>query len=101
MKLIYNTSNTHFHLSLPPTIYWVEFKQENTDNHTVNTLVEYNPRIHVVELAPMGYRYYKGAFSSFEQVPPRYTWRQIDYRSDGTIVYVDLTNEPSFSRMNN
>jgi len=49
----------------------------------------------------MGYRYYKGAFNSFEHVPPKYTWRQVDYRSDGTVIYVDLTNEASFSKLYN
>ena len=48
------------------------------------------PRLHVVEMAPLGYRYYRGAFDSFEEVPPRYTWRKVDYRVDDTIIYVDL-----------
>ena len=47
-------------------------------------------RIHVVELAPFGYRYYRGAFESFEDAPPRYTWRKVDYRVDDTVVYADL-----------
>lgn len=50
------------------------------------------PRIHVIELAPFGYQYYKGAFESFDEVPPRYTWRKVDYRVDDTMVYVDLVN---------
>jgi len=49
-------------------------------------------RIHVVEMAPLGYRYYRGAFKSFEEVPPRYTWRKVDYRVHDTVVYVDLCN---------
>ena len=51
---------------------------------------ERRPRLHVVEMAPLGYRYYRGAFDSFEEVPPRYTWRKVDYRVDDTIIYVDL-----------
>lgn len=46
----------------------------------------------MVELAPFGFRYYRGAFNTFEEVPPRYTWRRVDYRSDDTVVYVDLNN---------
>jgi hypothetical protein len=56
------------------------------------TLTPESPRIHVIELAPFGYRYYKGAFRSFDEVPPRYTWRKVDYRVDDTMVYVDLVN---------
>lgn len=56
------------------------------------TLTHNTPRIHVIELAPFGYRYYKGAFESFDEVPPRYTWRKVDYRIDDTMVYVDLVN---------
>lgn len=54
------------------------------------------PRIHVVELAPYGFRYYRGAFDSIEEVPPRYTWRKVDYRADDTIVYVDMQNSDPF-----
>jgi hypothetical protein len=50
------------------------------------------PRIHVIELAPFGYHYYRGAFDSFDEVPPRYTWRKVDYRIDDTMVYVDMVN---------
>ena len=50
------------------------------------------PRIHVIELAPFGYQYYRGAFESFDEVPPRYTWRKVDYRVDDTMIYVDLVN---------
>ena len=64
-------------------------------------MVEFNPRIHVVELAPMGYRYYRGAFQSFEEVPPKDTWRKVDYKSDNTIVYVDLSNESTSSHLYN
>jgi len=56
------------------------------------TLTHNRPRIHVIELAPFGYQYYKGAFESFDEVPPRYTWRKVDYRIDDTMVYVDLLN---------
>jgi hypothetical protein len=56
------------------------------------TLTRNRPRIHVIELAPFGYRYYRGAFESFDEVPPRYTWREVDYRVDDTMVYVDLLN---------
>jgi len=56
------------------------------------TLTHNTPRIHVIELAPFGYRYYKGAFESFDEIPPRYTWRKVDYRIKDTIVYVDLVN---------
>jgi len=56
------------------------------------TLTHNTPRIHVIELAPFGYRYYKGAFESFDEVPPRYTWRKVDYRVEDTMVYVDLVN---------
>ena len=56
---------------------------------------DFKPRIHVVELAPFGFRYYRGAFNTFEEVPPRYTWRRVDYRSDDTVVYVDLNNSES------
>ena len=59
---------------------------------------DFNPRIHVVELAPLGFRYYKGAFKSFEDVPPRYTWKKIDYRADDTVVYVDLNNPETDDR---
>jgi hypothetical protein len=58
------------------------------------------PRIHVVELAPFGFRYYKGAFESFEEAPPRYTWRKVDYRVDDTIVYVDLNNSDPINMHN-
>jgi hypothetical protein len=64
-------------------------------------MVEFNPRIHVVELVPMGYRYYRGAFKSIEEAPPRYTWRKVDYRADNTIIYVDLTNEATTNRIYN
>ena len=50
------------------------------------------PRIHVVELSPLGFRYYRGAYESFEEAPPRYTWRMVDYRVDDTVVYVDMLN---------
>ncbi|UCD44291.1 MAG: hypothetical protein JSV27_09175 [Candidatus Bathyarchaeota archaeon] len=50
------------------------------------------PRIHVIEFAPFGFRYYRGVFHSFEEVPPRYTWRKVDYRVDDTMVYVDMQN---------
>ena len=56
------------------------------------TQIRSRPRIHVIELAPFGYRYYKGAFESFDEVPPRYTWRKVDYRIKDTMVYVDLVN---------
>ena len=56
------------------------------------TLTRNRPRIHVIELAPFGYRYYRGAFESFDEVPPRYTWRKVDYRVDDTMIYVDLLN---------
>ena len=64
-------------------------------------MVEFNPRIHVVELAPMGYRYYRGAFKNFEEAPPRYTWRKVDYRVDNTVIYVDLTKEATVNRIYN
>jgi hypothetical protein len=54
------------------------------------------PRIHVIELAPYGFRYYRGAFKSFEEVPPRYTWRMVDFRVDDTVVYVDMRNSDPF-----
>jgi hypothetical protein len=53
---------------------------------------EFSPRIHVVELAPFGFRYYRGAFESFEEAPPRYTWRRVDYGMDDTTIYVDMLN---------
>lgn len=53
---------------------------------------EKKTRIHVIELAQFGFRYYRGAFESFEEVPPRYTWRKVDYRIDDTVVYVDMHN---------
>jgi hypothetical protein len=53
---------------------------------------EFNPRIHVVELAPLGFRYYRGTFESFEEAPPRYTWRRVDYGIDDTTIYVDMLN---------
>ena len=49
-----------------------------------------SPRVHVVELAPHGFRYYRGSFGSFEEAPPRYTWREVDYRVNDSVVYVDL-----------
>jgi hypothetical protein len=49
-----------------------------------------NPRVHVVELAPRGFRFYRGSFGSFEEAPPRYTWQEVDYRVDDSVVYVDL-----------
>lgn len=49
-----------------------------------------SPRVHVVELGPHGFRYYRGSFGSFEEAPPRYTWREVDYRMDDSVVYVDL-----------
>lgn len=55
-------------------------------------VAEKKTRIHVIELASFGFRYYKGAFDSFEEVPPRYTWRKVDYRVDDTMVYVDMQN---------
>ena len=55
-------------------------------------MFDFKPRIHVVELAPLGFRYYRGAFNTFKEVPHRYTWRRVDYRSDDTVVYVDLNN---------
>lgn len=55
-----------------------------------------SPRVHVVELAPHGFRYYRGSFGSFEEAPPRYTWREVDYRVDDPVVYVDLQgSEPA------
>ncbi|MGD2201710.1 MAG: hypothetical protein PVJ38_08785 [Candidatus Bathyarchaeota archaeon] len=56
----------------------------------VGDLAEFDPRIHVVELAGLGFRYYRGCFESLEEAPPKYTWRRIDFREDDTIVYVDL-----------
>jgi hypothetical protein len=57
---------------------------------------ETRPRIHVIELAPFGFRYYRGAYESFDEVPPRYTWRKVDYRVYDTMVYVDMENsDPS------
>ena len=53
-------------------------------------MAEFNPRIHVVELTDPGFHYYRGAFGSFDEVPPRYTWRKVDFRVDDTVVYVDL-----------
>ncbi len=53
-------------------------------------MAEFNPRIHVVELVNQVFHYYRGAFGSFEEVPPRYTWRKVDFRVDDTVVYVDL-----------
>ena len=53
-------------------------------------MAEFAPRIHVVELANPGFHYYRGAFGSFDEVPPRYTWRKVDFRVDDTVVYVDL-----------
>ena len=47
-------------------------------------------RVHVVELAPHGFRYFRGSFGSFEEAPPRYTWREVDYRVDDSVVYVEL-----------
>lgn len=52
----------------------------------------FNPRIHVVELAPHGFRYYRGYCDSLDEAPPRYTWRRVDYRADDMVVYVDLTD---------
>lgn len=60
----------------------------------VHEISGFNPKIHVVELAPLGFRYYRGKFRSFEETPPRYTWKEIDYRADDTVVYVDLSREP-------
>ncbi|MDP6457922.1 MAG: hypothetical protein QGF78_01120 [Candidatus Bathyarchaeota archaeon] len=53
-------------------------------------ITEFVPRIHVVELADWGFHYYLGAFYSFEEVPPRYTWRKVEFRVNDTVVYVDL-----------
>ena len=53
-------------------------------------MTELNPRIHVVELVNPGFHYYRGAFGSFKEAPPRYTWRKVDFRADDTVVYVDL-----------
>ena len=61
-------------------------------------ITDFNPRIHVVELAPLGFRYYRGAYRSFEEVPPRYTWKKVDYRADDTVVYVDLNRSDSDDR---
>lgn len=54
--------------------------------------VSKNPRIHVVELAPYGFRFYRGWFRNFDEVPPQYTWRKVDYRVDETVVYVDMND---------
>ncbi len=53
-------------------------------------VADFSPRVHVVELAPSGYRYYRGSFESLEEAPPDYTWRMVDFRADDTVVYVDL-----------
>ena len=53
-------------------------------------MAEFSPRIHVVELAHMGYNFYRGTYDSFKEVPPRYTWKKVDFRVDDTVVYVDL-----------
>ena len=55
------------------------------------------PRIHVVELAPFGFRFYKGSYDSFEDAPPRYTWQKVDYRVDDTVVYADLQGSEPMS----
>jgi len=34
-------------------------------------MAEFNPRIHVVELVNQVFHYYRGAFGSFDEVPPR------------------------------
>jgi hypothetical protein len=60
--------------------------------HRLKMAKEFSPRIHVVELAPLGFRYYRGAFESFEEAPPKYTWRRVDYGMDDTTIYVDMLN---------
>ena len=50
---------------------------------------EINPRIHVVEHIEPGFHYYLGRFESFEEVPPKYTWKKIDFRLDNTVVYIE------------
>lgn len=64
----------------------------------VPDISDFNPRIHVVELAPLGFRYYRGSFESFEEAPPRYTWKEIDYRVDDTVIYVDFNKSDSENR---
>jgi len=59
----------------------------------VPDISDFNPRIHVVELAPLGFRYYRGSFESFGEAPPRYTWKKIDYRVDDTVIYVDFNSD--------
>jgi len=59
------------------------------------------PRVHVVELGPFGFRYYRGSFKSFESAPPKYTWRKVDYRVEDTVVYADLQgSEPMVDGLN-
>ncbi len=53
-------------------------------------MAELSPRIHVVELVNQVFHYYRGVFGSFDEVPPRYTWRKVDFRVDDTVVYVDM-----------
>ena len=53
---------------------------------------EFRPRIHIIELAPLGFKYYRGAYESFNEAPPRYTWRRVDYGMDNTMIYVDMLN---------
>jgi hypothetical protein len=48
------------------------------------------PRVHVIELTSHGFRYYRGAFKSFGEAPPRYTWIRVDYRVYDNVVYVDM-----------
>jgi hypothetical protein len=74
------------------------YQQNHEGWWRVPDISEFNPRIHVVELAPLGFRYYRGSFESFEEAPPRYTWKKIDYRADDTVVYVDLNNPETDDR---
>jgi len=53
-------------------------------------MAQFAPRIHVVETTTLGFHYYRGNFRSFDEAPPRYTWKKVDFRAEDTVVYVDL-----------
>ena len=87
----------YFHSSLSIIETSVSFINLNLESPYAMGILVGKLRIHVIELAPFGYQYYRGVYNSFDNVPPRYTWRKVDYRLDETMVYVDMQNAASIS----
>ena len=99
MQIIFGISPTFTHLPGPRSS--VAFISGFEEPAIAMGIAAKRPRVHVVELGPFGFRYYRGSFKSFESAPPKYTWRKVDYRVEDTVVYADLQgSEPMVDGLN-